>query len=346
VTRPRFLESNKKSLDFFSIDFNEDFSAFHGPTVHEQARFIVDSLRYIRSLYPPESFTKTTVIAHSMGGISARLALLDAESDVVDTLVTLSTPHLIPPAPFDPILESIYSQINTPPLLPPPQDFTIVSISGGEKDSMVSSDSCSLPDHLAPFGFSTYTTSLPGLWSEVDHVAMMWCDQLRTAIVRGLIEGQGEAAQARSRALRDTLLAGFQDESDAFQVLSEGSDSLDGSEIDANPWPGPTDPDVWLTPVEKDKTFVFLGRGGDVKIWLCETAHVCSSADVEKRSAVLPGSRDGADVFKYFQLGPGEVQGKEYVGTTRREMLAAGFQEMDSPNFKLGLAGERLGSKS
>jgi pimeloyl-ACP methyl ester carboxylesterase len=340
VTRQHYLKAGKRPLDFFAVDFNEDFSAFHGDTIRQQARFILDSIRHIQSLYPsPHMDHKAAIIGHSMGGISARLALLDmGDENLVDTLITLSTPHLSPPAPFDPIIESVYSQINSPSLSLP-EDFAIVSISGGEKDSMVSADSTPLPRHLAPSGWSTYTTSVPQLWSEVDHQAMLWCDQLRLAIVKGLLEGQGESAETRRGALRNHLLGGFPDErGDSTRALRLVEAEVLAA-VSTGPWLDVDGGDVRLIKVEQDKTFVYLGRG-EPKIWLCDTVHECAEAEnVHDRTALLPGSRDGVEAWKTFTVGAEEVQGKQYVGISGQgsTMLVAGFQEMASPSFKLDL---------
>lgn len=39
------------SLDFFTLDFNDDFSAFHGQTLLDQAEYLADAITFILSLY-------------------------------------------------------------------------------------------------------------------------------------------------------------------------------------------------------------------------------------------------------------------------------------------------------
>ncbi|EST04621.1 GPI inositol-deacylase PGAP1-like protein [Kalmanozyma brasiliensis GHG001] len=195
--------------DWYTVDFNEDFSAFSGSTLIEQATFINEVVAYLTNRYasppnlsyaPGERNTTVPILAHSMGGIAARLAthLPDHGVGKIDTIVTLSTPHAYPPVPFDRSLEYVYSLINKPieaqntragSVRAPP---LLVSIAGGLLDTQLPSDPSSLS--LARIGesipasrISTYTGSLPSLWSSVDHLAVMWCDQLREKIARGFL---------------------------------------------------------------------------------------------------------------------------------------------------------------
>lgn len=122
------------------------------------------------------------LLAHSMGGIVARLATrLPTASPYIKTVLTLSTPHAAPPAPIESGLESIYSLINTPH--PRDGDTLLISLSGGLLDTQLPSELAILPYHFTSASNMSilrgFTADLPGLWSSVDHLAMMWCDQLR-----------------------------------------------------------------------------------------------------------------------------------------------------------------------
>ncbi|KAF7355691.1 GPI inositol-deacylase [Mycena sanguinolenta] len=46
---------NLKPLDFFTVEFNEDLSAFHGPTLEAQTEYTSRAIAYILSLYPPRN---------------------------------------------------------------------------------------------------------------------------------------------------------------------------------------------------------------------------------------------------------------------------------------------------
>ena len=194
--------------DWYTIDFNEDFSAFSGSTLIEQANFINEVVAYLADRYaspPTRSFaagernTTVPILAHSMGGIAARLTrhLPNSPIGSIDTIVTLSTPHAYPPVPFDRSVEHVYSLINQPVVssaatIPSQVPPLLVSIAGGLLDTQLPSDPSSLSlarigESVAPSRISTYTGSLPSLWSSVDHLAIMWCDQLREKIARGFL---------------------------------------------------------------------------------------------------------------------------------------------------------------
>lgn len=194
--------------DWYTIDFNEDFSAFSGSTLIEQATFINEVIAYLsdryaspatRSFTAGERNTTVPILAHSMGGIAARLTahLPNYPQGSVDTIVTLSSPHAYPPVPFDRSIEHVYSLINQPvtisePVSPKDVPPLLISIAGGLLDTQLPSDPSSLSlarigESVAPSRISTFTNSLPSLWSSVDHLAVMWCDQLREKIARGFL---------------------------------------------------------------------------------------------------------------------------------------------------------------
>lgn len=90
-------ELGRRSLDFFTIDYNDDFSAFHGQTLLDQSEYLADCIRYILSLYHQEREgpgrsdpTSVIVVAHSMGGIVARAAFLhpNYQAGSISTLIT------------------------------------------------------------------------------------------------------------------------------------------------------------------------------------------------------------------------------------------------------------------
>lgn len=174
-------------IDWWSVDFNEDFSAFHAATLEQQSVYLNEVLAYLLTLYPHLGQAEDVpILAHSMGGVVARLALLQDNHPTpprIRTLVTLSTPHALPPAPIEAGLQDIYNLINTPH--DRGEQLAIVSLSGGVLDTQLPSEYALLPPALASNALHLYTTDLPTLWSSVDHLAMMWCDQLRRKIVNG-----------------------------------------------------------------------------------------------------------------------------------------------------------------
>jgi hypothetical protein len=67
-------EVDDVDIDWFTLDFNEELSAFHGGLLDRQTRFAAAALRHVVSLYPRGSHV--FVVGHSMGGVVARGALL------------------------------------------------------------------------------------------------------------------------------------------------------------------------------------------------------------------------------------------------------------------------------
>ncbi|KAK8059656.1 hypothetical protein PG996_009586 [Apiospora saccharicola] len=237
---PTLAGSGVRNLDFFTVDFNEDFSAFHGQTMLEQAEYLNEVIRYILSLYldprtsghrDPNSPDPTSVIilGHSMGGIVARTMLImpNYQSKSINTIVTMSAPHARSPVSFDSQLVNIYEDINSywrhayaqkwannNPLW----HVTLVSITGGGLDTVVPADYASV-ESIVPdtHGFTVFTSSIPGVWSSMDHAAILWCDQFRKVITKALYEivdntraSQTKPRAERMRVFKKWLLSGME----------------------------------------------------------------------------------------------------------------------------------------
>jgi GPI inositol-deacylase len=122
-----------------------------------------------------------------MGGIVAT-SLLDTQS--VQAIITMSTPHRLPPARFDHRVDRLYDY--TLGLLandPTP----VVSLCGGATDMMIPSESCILPppsntSGSQPFRTTIFTSGLEGAWTGVGHQEMVWCHQVRWRVARVILE--------------------------------------------------------------------------------------------------------------------------------------------------------------
>lgn len=121
----------------------------------------------------------------------ARLAATGANLSSIDAIITMSTPHSQPPVAMEAAMQTVYNKINTPiahksdekrPLL--------ISICGGQSDGQIVSDACALPDSVITpdDGFAVFTTSIPGVWTGVEHQAMVWCHQVRWRVARALLD--------------------------------------------------------------------------------------------------------------------------------------------------------------
>ncbi|KIV97543.1 hypothetical protein PV10_01282 [Exophiala mesophila] len=224
-------DSNKakdglRQLDFFTLDFNEDLSAFHGQTLFDQAEYVNEAVAYILSLYTDPNRSRrdaqlpdpssVILIGHSMGGIVARTVLVTPkfQANSVNTIITMSTPHARPPVTFDADIVSLYQSINAywresylqrwasnNPLW----HTTLISIAGGGRDTTVPSDYTNIAS-LVPesHGFTVFSSGIPTIWTAMDHLAITWADQMRKVIIKALFEvvDVRRAAQTKPRAER------------------------------------------------------------------------------------------------------------------------------------------------
>ncbi|KAI7164389.1 GPI inositol-deacylase-like protein [Hortaea werneckii] len=256
--------SGKRPLDFFTVDFNEELTAFHGQTMLDQAEYLNEAVAYILALYhnPYRSLREpglpdpksVIILGHSMGGIVARtmLRMPNYQDSTINTIITLSAPHARAPISFDRDMVSTYNDINTfwrdsysalKPENNPLADITLVSVAGGGLDTMIPSEYSSLTS-LVPdtHGFTVFTSAIPQVWTGMDHLAIMWCDQFRKALVRAIFDvadarrpTQTLEQGNRIRALRKRLLTGMESvvekaaldsEPTTFLTPEEGSASI------------------------------------------------------------------------------------------------------------------------
>ncbi|VBB84091.1 Putative GPI inositol-deacylase [Podospora comata] len=236
---PETYNAGIRSLDFFTVDFNEDITAFHGQTLLDQAEYLNEAIRYILSLYldPRVSDrnpdlpdpTSVIVLGHSMGGIVARTMLImpNYQTNSINTIITMSAPHARPPVSFDSQIVKAYKDINdywrhaysqqwanNNPLW----HVTLVSIAGGGLDTVVPSDYASV-ESLVPdtHGFTVFTSTIPTVWTSMDHQAILWCDQFRKVLVRTLFDlsdvhraSQTKPRAERMRVFKKRLLTGME----------------------------------------------------------------------------------------------------------------------------------------
>lgn len=224
---------NTKNLDFFAADFNEDFTAFHGRTLLDQAEYLNEAIHFIILLYahtrnPPQS---VLIIAHSMGGIVARVlpTLGNYIPGSINTIVSLASPHSVPPLTFDGDILQLYLTIDsywyrafndeTFSHYGALNDISLISITGGLADSVLPADYTTLGYLIPPTnGFTAYTTGIPGVWTPMDHLAIVWCRQLRRTILKALLEvvdftspSRAYSLEKRMAIFKKNFLSGFED---------------------------------------------------------------------------------------------------------------------------------------
>lgn len=249
------VEAGVRNLDFFTVDFNEDITAFHGQTLLDQAEYLNEAIRYILSLYSdpqradrdsqlPDP-TSVVILGHSMGGVVARAMLIQPnyQPKSINTIITMSAPHARPPVTFDGQIVQIYDEINNYWRSAYAQKWandnplwhvTLVSIAGGSLDTVVPSDYASL-ESLVPetHGFTVFTTGIPTVWTSMDHQAILWCDQFRKVVARALYDiidvnraSQTKPRADRMRLLKRRLLPGIESATETTILSREASTLL------------------------------------------------------------------------------------------------------------------------
>ena len=119
-----------------------------------------------------------------MGGVVATSLL---PSPNISAVITMSTPHEIPPVRFNSRIASIYEH-NQAALTT--ADTPILSLCGGAADIMVPSESCILPEvtNGNVYRRTIFTSALEGCWTGVGHQVTVWCHQVRWRIARAALE--------------------------------------------------------------------------------------------------------------------------------------------------------------
>jgi glycosylphosphatidylinositol deacylase len=118
-----------------------------------------------------------------MGGIVTRSAMSSGVRNLVDSIITMSTPHIYPPVPLHWDMEGIYNSLPSQNASSP----LLVSLCGGISDTQIVSDSCAVALSKSD-GFTVFTTGISGVWTGVDHQAMVWCHQVRWKVARAILE--------------------------------------------------------------------------------------------------------------------------------------------------------------
>lgn len=245
------LNPNAKNYDFFTADFNEDFTAFHGRTLLDQAEYLNEAIKFILGLYansehPPRS---VVVLGHSMGGVVSRVmvSLPNYIPDSINTIITLASPHAAAPLTFDGDILKIYSAVdrfwfqgydnketdNTIAKIAKERlsNIALISITGGLLDSILPADYTTLGYLVPPTnGFTVYTTGIPGVWTPIDHLAIVWCAQLRRQVLKALLEianfdspDKTYSLERRMEIMRKNFLSGFEDYTSQDKVAYDES---------------------------------------------------------------------------------------------------------------------------
>lgn len=196
----------------FSLDLAGEPSALLHDAVTRQARFLSHAIAYASCLTQRAPAT-IIVIAHSMGGIAARLAVTSPHvAASVALLLTLASPHTHPPLELLPGMTSLYrslqlresaacaSRSNASTLTPCTSNVALIAMTGGALDTQVyaraggwPSTACDVnrsePDTRAACARMcgdtwawVRTLDMHPFHGDVDHAAIVWCGQTLTAV--------------------------------------------------------------------------------------------------------------------------------------------------------------------
>jgi hypothetical protein len=171
-----------RRLDFYAVDFAEEFSAGSGLALFEQTHYVNECITFILQRY---SASKIILVGHSMGGIISRglYTLPTFSPDPIAAILTLGTPHQAPVVATDSDMLRFYALTNdkwreltehTSASLP-----LVISVAGGLRDNLVEPALTSLAG-LVPTeqAISVLAPAMPAVNSSVDHQCLMWCHAL------------------------------------------------------------------------------------------------------------------------------------------------------------------------
>ncbi|EFA81753.1 hypothetical protein PPL_05747 [Heterostelium album PN500] len=216
-------------LDIFTLDFEEELSAFGGDVMFDEAEYVNDCIKVILDLYhnqpsDPDKAKPSSVIliGHSMGGIVARMSVLLPNHiyGSVTTIITLNTSHRNAPIYSHQSTSHFYHELNRhwsnsiqpkhfefnekgePTNLPP----IVISIGGGHRDTLIRSELTSLNGIVsAERSFSAITTSIPDVLMETDHQCILWCNEVVVSLVEGLLTLAHPLTKQNTYAPRERL---------------------------------------------------------------------------------------------------------------------------------------------
>ncbi|KAF5734228.1 GPI inositol-deacylase-like isoform X4 [Tripterygium wilfordii] len=206
-------------LDWFAVDLEGEHSAMDGRILEEHTEYVVDAIHRILDQYKESRDARETegaavswslpksviLVGHSMGGFVGRAVVIHPRlrKSAVETILTLSSPHQLPPLALQPSLGNYFAHVNrewrngyevqtsrighhvSDPFL---SHVVVVSISGGYNDYQVRSKLESLDGIVPPtHGFMISSTGMKNVWLSMEHQAILWCNQLVVQVSHTLL---------------------------------------------------------------------------------------------------------------------------------------------------------------
>jgi hypothetical protein len=284
----------------------------------------------------------------------------------------MSAPHARPPVSFDAEIVRTYNEINdywrqaysqkwanNNPLW----HVTLISIAGGGLDTVVPSDYASL-ESLVPdtHGFTVFTTSVPTVWTSMDHQAILWCDQFRKVVVRSLYEvidvnrpAQTKPRADRMRVFKKWYLTGMEDiaektltqkEPTTLLTLEDESSSIiaQGERLTLRKFGTSSKPRAHLLPIPPQGTpggtrFTLLtdqkldkpGDSGKLEVLFCSVfpLHPGQSASLFAMNMDLSGDSSGSTRLACKNAASDGITLPASTRTTKRPFYLDGEKEVE-----------------
>lgn len=201
--------------DVYALDFREEGGAFHSKLLWRQAAFLARAIEYLTATC---QYPTILIFAHSMGGISTRIALQQYPyaMSIVQNVITVGSPHTAPVLTLEPGMLRWYfhSQKSSSPAQKSAhhsnntnsKNVLFISISGGLRDEMIPPIRCGLTttedsgsddddSHFPFYAWSILATDMmqPGVVEArnyvppmlgVDHRGIVWCHNLLSEVRR------------------------------------------------------------------------------------------------------------------------------------------------------------------
>ncbi|XP_031625609.1 GPI inositol-deacylase [Contarinia nasturtii] len=104
-----------KHLDYFTVDYDEEYSALFGGVLDDQSIYLELCIKAVLNLYKdlPNPPTSVSIVAHSMGGKVAQSVLMNRETaKLVNTVIAIASPIDKPVVNIDFYMEAFYRKSN------------------------------------------------------------------------------------------------------------------------------------------------------------------------------------------------------------------------------------------
>ncbi|CAH8600685.1 unnamed protein product [Schistosoma bovis] len=184
------------SLDYYSVDFNEEPSALSGEIIERQTDFVDKAIDTILGTYanrpnPPEHIV---LIGHSVGSVvifnllSSRWSITQTKVKLVLSLAgPIYQPVILPDRSMAQIYQRIHNYLDEISNIPN-YPLVIISITGGSRDRIVP-DVLGNIDQAYPVlnSLSLSTSAIQHVWASCDHRCILWCLQLMLVLNKGLL---------------------------------------------------------------------------------------------------------------------------------------------------------------